>query len=1044
MDTTIDQQMAMDEALVPDAKRLWIGRSNFRLLSDIKSKESTLKLVYDVLRLSPFFKAFLVTAYVSEIYMQEFWAIATVHHHSIWFMMDNKKHIINLESFREMLHICPRLAHQPFVEPPFEEEILAFLWFLRHSGAIRRLTNVEHKDIKKRNKMYYPRSMNVIVRHFMSKDPSIPRRNKQQFGALLPIELTNEDIRNSNAYKEYYAVATGVTLPKPKASVWKTRSSSDITITPPTAAADEGTGSILRVPNIPTDESEEELSWNSTDEEGDDDEGKDGDDDDGDDGEEGDDDDQEVERDDEKDDKKEGGDDEQDSDKEEFIHHSLSTHAEDEPRDEESFDPIPRTPENSDDEGNGEEDLGLNVGREEGRDEEEEEDELYRDININQGKGIQTTQEIENSHVTLTPVNPDGMESIFETTSQMDMQTPTPVAPLPMSAPTITPSTIATITITQQAPLPPTTAPSTLLQDIPNFGLLFGFDHRLKTLEANFSEFMQTNQFARASNQLREEAQAKNDEFLKTIDENMQKIIKEQVKEQVKVQVSKILPKIEQTVNEQLEAEVLTRSSHSSKTSYAVAADLSEMELKKILIKKMEGNKRCDDDADKDEKPSIGPDRGSKRSREGKEPESASTPTETATRSAGKSTQGSKSRQMSASESATVEKPMQTTFQMEEPSHLEFDTCAKDQPIVQSSQHPEWFSQRQKPPTPDRDWNKTLPATHGSIQPWISELAKQSDTHSSFNRLKVDTLTPELLSGPTYELLKGSCKSLVELEYHLEEVYKDTTDQLDWVNPKGQQYPHNLLKPLTLIPNNRGHRVIPFDHFINNDLEYLHGGRKRQQFYRFAINRESSRDVYSKRRIIAVNEIKIVEWHNYKNLDWIMVRRDDDKLYKFKEGDFKRLRIQDIEDMLLLLVQEKLANLTVEERFAFNVSIRMFTKSIVIQRRVEDLQLGVKSYQKKLNLTKPDTYCSDLKRKEAYVAYFNPRGFIYQNKDKKNRDYDAISAHSIWRKSDKDRAATMIQAIDKRLKTRRIMRSLERFVRGRLYEGDFKMLQRTI
>nr|GFD03079.1 hypothetical protein [Tanacetum cinerariifolium] len=50
----------------------------------------------------------------------------------------------------------------------------------------------------------------------------------------------------------------------------------------------------------------------------------------------------------------------------------------------------------------------------------------------------------------------------------------------------------------------------------------------------------------------------------------------------------------------------------------------------------------------------------------------------------------------------------------------------------------------------------------------------------------------------------------------------------------------------------------------------------------------------------------------------------------------------------------------------------------------------------------------------------------------------------IWRKSDKDRAAVMIQAIDKRLKTRRIMRSLERFVGGRLYEGDFRVLQRTI
>nr|GEZ95230.1 hypothetical protein [Tanacetum cinerariifolium] len=105
----------------------------------------------------------------------------------------------------------------------------------------------------------------------------------------------------------------------------------------------------------------------------------------------------------------------------------------------------------------------------------------------------------------------------------------------------------------------------------------------------------------------------------------------------------------------------------------------------------------------------------------------------------------------------------------------------------------------------------------------------------------------------------------------------------------------------------------------------------------------------------------------------------------FETGHLKRLRIQDIEDMLLLLVQGKLSNLTVEERFAFKVSLRMFTRSIVIQRRMEDLQLGVESYQKRLNLTKPDTYRSDLKRREAYTAHSNPRGFIYQNKDKKNR-----------------------------------------------------------
>nr|GEY97923.1 hypothetical protein [Tanacetum cinerariifolium] len=157
------------------------------------------------------------------------------------------------------------------------------------------------------------------------------------------------------------------------------------------------------------------------------------------------------------------------------------------------------------------------------------------------------------------------------------------------------------------------------------------------------------------------------------------------------------------------------------------------------------------------------------------------------------------------------------------------------------------------------------------------------------------------------------------------------------------------------------------------------------EFYGFAVNRESALNVYSKWRIIAITDLKIVEWHSYKNLYWITIRRDDDKLYKFKEGDFKRLRLQDIKDTLLLLVQVKLTNLTVKERFAFNVSLRKFTRSIVIQRRMEDLQLGVESYQNRLNLTKPDTYRSDLKRRKAYTAYSNPRGFIYQNKDTKNR-----------------------------------------------------------
>ncbi|GJS85408.1 hypothetical protein Tco_0751949 [Tanacetum coccineum] len=63
----------------------------------------------------------------------------------------------------------------------------------------------------------------------------------------------------------------------------------------------------------------------------------------------------------------------------------------------------------------------------------------------------------------------------------------------------------------------------------------------------------------------------------------------------------------------------------------------------------------------------------------------------------------------------------------------------------------------------------------------------------------------------------------------------------------------------------------------------------------------------------------------------------------------------------------------------------MFIRSVVFRRRVEDLQLGVESYQKKLNFTRPDTYISDVKRKTPYTAYSTPKCFIYQNKDKKNK-----------------------------------------------------------
>ncbi|GJY83478.1 hypothetical protein Tco_0496854, partial [Tanacetum coccineum] len=126
--------------------------------------------------------------------------------------------------------------------------------------------------------------------------------------------------------------------------------------------------------------------------------------------------------------------------------------------------------------------------------------------------------------------------------------------------------------------------------------------------------------------------------------------------------------------------------------------------------------KRRRDNEDKDEESSARSNRGSKRRRAGKEPESTSAPKEKTSKTTGKSTKRSKSHHNSAGESAQAEKPMHTAKDLEEPAHQEFKTgVTEDQPDEETSQLLDWFQKPVKPFTPDRDWNKTLPHAHGPV-----------------------------------------------------------------------------------------------------------------------------------------------------------------------------------------------------------------------------------------------------------------------------------------------------------------------------------------
>nr|GFB38071.1 hypothetical protein [Tanacetum cinerariifolium] len=350
--------------------------------------------------------------------------------------------------------------------------------------------------------MIYPRFTKVIIDYFMTRKPFISRRNRihwhyvrddalfstikvvsrhkttQQYGAILPIELTTTEIRNNKAYQEYYACAMGEAAPKPKASARTKKGDSASSTTPPTltptttaesaprlgSGTGEGTGSKPGVPDVPSDDSEEELLWKSSDGEdvGSHEEGKESDES-NDDSDEGSDNDSDKtvksgagkddEDDDDNDDEEElAKDDEEDKETSKGGDEVRESEGESEQEEEESFDSIPRTPEESEEESN----------------DEEEQDDV-------------------------------GVESIFMTTSSpiVSLETPTPI---------MTPSTIATITTSGEALIPPPTIPSIILENLPTFNSAFLFEERLRT-------------------------------------------------------------------------------------SHAIAADLSEMELKKILIEKMEGNK---------------------------------------------------------------------------------------------------------------------------------------------------------------------------------------------------------------------------------------------------------------------------------------------------------------------------------------------------------------------------------------------------------------------------------------------------------------------
>ncbi|GKC43444.1 hypothetical protein Tco_1061166 [Tanacetum coccineum] len=324
--TTKAQQSTLDNALVAPENQRVIGKCNMRINPRIKPKEPTYQVVLDALALTTCYPAFLITAEVPVIYMHQFWAIVNKHNASYRFKIDNKRFSMNVEVFREILNICPRIPGQEFNEPPSEVEALSFILELGHFREIKYITDVivdhlhqpwrtfasiinkclcgkdlayqiDNKDSKKQGKIFYQRhtaqddsllgTMRFVSRH----------EDTQVYGAILPKSMTNQamlDSKSTKAKKDVPSTKKPATKPRPikkkapiKADRGKSlnvlsevalseaaqlneitkRSKKDFHI----SHANKGTGAKPGVPDVPKYDSESDKeSWNDSGEEDDD------------------------------------------------------------------------------------------------------------------------------------------------------------------------------------------------------------------------------------------------------------------------------------------------------------------------------------------------------------------------------------------------------------------------------------------------------------------------------------------------------------------------------------------------------------------------------------------------------------------------------------------------------------------------------------------------------------------------------------------------------------------------------------------------------
>ncbi|GJZ58002.1 hypothetical protein Tco_0613496, partial [Tanacetum coccineum] len=237
--TSKAKQMELDNALVAPKNSHVIGKCNMRINPGMKPKEPTYQVALDALALTTCYLAFLITAEVPFIYRHQFWATVIKHKSSYQFKINEKIFSMNVKVLKEILNICPKVPDKEFDEPPTEEEALSFICELGHSGEIRKIQKKSESTISSVESPSKKKSAKA------KKDVTTkPKPTKKK----APVKADRGDGTDfeSGVPDEQHLKTTG---------------------------ADEGTGTIPGVPDVPKYEPKSEKeSWGDNGEEDEDDE----------------------------------------------------------------------------------------------------------------------------------------------------------------------------------------------------------------------------------------------------------------------------------------------------------------------------------------------------------------------------------------------------------------------------------------------------------------------------------------------------------------------------------------------------------------------------------------------------------------------------------------------------------------------------------------------------------------------------------------------------------------------------------------------------